>query len=208
MRLQVLNYVLTITKQDSKHKGVRFVSDNDYNKRKGDNRMNEGYDVLDIARYIVNYYIDAGNPITNLKLQKLLYYVQGGFLLELNRPCFRNNIINWRLGPVVREAYDEFKAYGNQRINDRQNIIETIDYDNKTGEINFNRRNFNINDVCSNPEIQELNSILETYIDVSSYDLVNRTHSENPWRETNQNDIIPNESIRDYFMQHPERIRG
>ncbi len=207
MRLEMLNYVLTITKQDAKDKKRKCASGKDIKDREEDIRMNGGYEVLDIARYIVNYYIDAGNPLTNLKLQKLLYYVQGGFLIELNRPCFRNDIINWRLGPVVREAYDEFKCYGNQSIDIRQSFVEVINYDNKTGEITFEQKEFNINKICSDSDLKKLDSILVAYIHTSSFELVNKTHSENPWIETNQNEIISNERIRDYFRENPQRVR-
>lgn len=33
------------------------------------------HDVSDVARFIVRKYISDGNPVTNMKLQKMLYYV-------------------------------------------------------------------------------------------------------------------------------------
>ena len=46
------------------------------------------YNVLDIAEYIINYAIKNGYAISNLKLQKILYFVQAQFLVSLNVPCF------------------------------------------------------------------------------------------------------------------------
>lgn len=37
------------------------------------------YNVKDIAAYIVDYSIENGCPVSNLKLQKILYYVQAYF---------------------------------------------------------------------------------------------------------------------------------
>ena len=35
----------------------------------------KAHEAMDVANYIVNYCIDSGHPVSNLKLQKLLYYV-------------------------------------------------------------------------------------------------------------------------------------
>ena len=48
------------------------------------------YNVLDVAIYVINYAYDAGcgESMSNLKLQKILYYIQAAFLVEKNRECF------------------------------------------------------------------------------------------------------------------------
>ena len=46
------------------------------------------YKAMDIAQYVVNYSIEKDNPVSNLKLQKLLYYIQDAFLVEKGEPCF------------------------------------------------------------------------------------------------------------------------
>lgn len=172
--------------------------------------MSKVYSSLDVARYIINYYIDAGVPVTNLKLQKLLYYIQAGFLVELKRPCFDNDIVNWRLGPVVVEVYQEYKCYGNRPIDAEQKIIKQIDYNDFTGRITLKQEKFNEEEIFSEEDILELNSILKPYIDMSSFELVNRTHDEDPWLKTKQNDIITHESIISYFTseKNKHRIKG
>ena len=50
--------------------------------------------------------------VTNLKLQKTLYYVQGYYLYRFGKPLFDDEIVNWAYGPVVPEAYFEFCSYG------------------------------------------------------------------------------------------------
>ena len=59
---------------------------------------NKIYNALDIARYIINYSIDNSYPVSNLKLQKLLYYVQANFLVNKNKQCFYQEILNWDYG--------------------------------------------------------------------------------------------------------------
>ena len=46
---------------------------------------------LQIAKYFVSLVDEeAGDSISNLKLQKLLYYAQGGYLAYYGKPGFRN----------------------------------------------------------------------------------------------------------------------
>lgn len=46
------------------------------------------YNVLDISRYIINYSNDCNYIISNLKLQKLLYFIQVYFLIEAKKTLF------------------------------------------------------------------------------------------------------------------------
>lgn len=76
------------------------------------------YHVLDVCRYIINYSNENDYGISNLKLQKILYFVQAFFLIssESKNPCFVEKIEAWDLGPVVPEAYHEYKQYGSGDI--------------------------------------------------------------------------------------------
>jgi uncharacterized phage-associated protein len=45
---------------------------------------------------------DIGDVISNLKLQKLLYYAQGFYLAIYGKALFEEDIVAWEHGPVVR----------------------------------------------------------------------------------------------------------
>jgi uncharacterized phage-associated protein len=55
-----------------------------------------------------------GEPeyLTPLKLQKLLYYVQGWTIAEWGGPMFAEPIEAWKNGPVVRAIHNQYKAKG------------------------------------------------------------------------------------------------
>jgi len=53
-----------------------------------------------------------GHSVSNLKLQKILYFIQAEFLVVKGIPCFEEEIIAWGFGPVVLEVYHEYKVYG------------------------------------------------------------------------------------------------
>lgn len=67
------------------------------------------YNVIDIARYIVNYYNEHNSRITILKLHNLLYLIQAAFVTEYNKPCFDAKIEAWSYGPVVPVVQEKFK---------------------------------------------------------------------------------------------------
>ena len=87
------------------------------------------YKALDIANWfliknnaeVVEHEADNDDyevyeKITHLKLQKLLYYAQGISLAIHDKPLFRENIVAWPHGPVVKEVYDIFCKYGRNFI--------------------------------------------------------------------------------------------
>jgi uncharacterized phage-associated protein len=68
---------------------------------------------LSVARYLIDLAAKSDeNDLTNLKLQKLLYFAQGEHLLQFGRPLFCDDIEAWKLGPVVRAVYSEYKKCG------------------------------------------------------------------------------------------------
>ncbi len=73
------------------------------------------YTALDLAKYIVSKCIKENNPISNLQLQKILYYIQREFLKN-GRPAFVDDIEAWQFGPVVPIVYYYYCGYGAMAI--------------------------------------------------------------------------------------------
>ena len=69
-----------------------------------DERTKKFIYVLDVSRYIINYCNENYYLISNLKLQKILYFVQAFFLEAKNEECFREEIEAWDFGPVIPEV--------------------------------------------------------------------------------------------------------
>ena len=142
----------------------------------------EMYKALDIARYIIFYCKENGYYISNLKLQKILYFVQAEFLVSIQIPCFRENIEAWDFGPVVPEVYHEYKHFGSSNIiEDSTDIIDLSERDKVLLE--------GIVDECSH---------------YSASKLVEITHNQRPWMNAYEkycNNVISNESIREYFEE-------
>ncbi len=69
------------------------------------------YSALDISKYIVTKCTNDSKAITNLQLQKILYYIQKEYL-KRGYCAFGDPIEAWKFGPVVREVYYYFCGYG------------------------------------------------------------------------------------------------
>jgi uncharacterized phage-associated protein len=72
------------------------------------------------SRAIANMMLEEGRrcdcPVTNLALQKLLYFAHGLFLIGYRRPLVSGYFEAWKLGPVHPAAYQAFKSFGDRPI--------------------------------------------------------------------------------------------
>jgi uncharacterized phage-associated protein len=107
----------------------------------------------------------AGIP--NLKLQKLLYYVQAWHLAFYQKPLFDGKFQAWIHGPVNREIYDRFK--------ENKLLYSTVDCDDLLDR--------NINETIDEKTQEHINNILESYARFSGTELEIMTHREDPWLE-------------------------
>lgn len=70
---------------------------------------------IDIANTFISRYGNS-HPITNLKLNKLVFYAQVESLKEYGTPLFSDEIQAWDYGPVEPDVYHVFKRYGKEPI--------------------------------------------------------------------------------------------
>lgn len=143
------------------------------------------YSALDVAKWFLRkeYYAVSVDEysMTNLKVQKLLYYAQGSFLALCDDKIFSDEIINWSFGPVVEAVYHEFKKHGKN----------PIPFEQYTDIPQFTEEEENI-----------LESVYNNFGQFSAWKLKEMTHSETPWKSTNSNDIIPLTIIKEYFVEN------
>ncbi len=155
------------------------------------------YDVVEVSRHIINYSDEKGYGIDNLKLQKLLYFVQADFLISENRPCFNEDIEAWNFGPVVPEAYHAFKHFGSSNI---PKIKSYIKYEGNN--VWSPRHVIFTDDTISQKDKNRIDSVVDTFSKYSSTYLVWVTHNQSPWKDAyiqGRNIVIPQESIKEYF---------
>ncbi|MEG1862964.1 MAG: DUF4065 domain-containing protein [Oscillospiraceae bacterium] len=80
------------------------------------------FSALELSKYIVSKCNGDAMPITNLQLQKILYYIQKEFL-RVGPPAFAERIEAWKFGPVVPDVYYYFAGNGAMPITDSYDVI-------------------------------------------------------------------------------------
>lgn len=158
----------------------------------------EMYNVLVVSSYIIKRCNELGYEISNLKLQKLLYFVQAIFLINKNVPCFKEAIEAWDLGPVVPVAYQAFKKYGSRSIPPVK-----YSYYIEDGKLwDAKKMHFEDNVIENNIDRLLIETVIKKFASRSSSELVSLTHNQKPWRETYQshrNNVISIDKIKEYF---------
>ena len=138
------------------------------------------YDVLDVARYIINYSYEKDYLVSNLSLQKLLYFVQAYFLILPDRkaPLFDDKIEAWDFGPVVPKAYNEYRQFGGTSIPYIKSYFIT-----RTGNI-WDSERVPYKDDCIDEETRKyINDVVDNFSNKSSTYLTKLTQSQAPWRQ-------------------------
>lgn len=122
------------------------------------------YNVMDIANELLKKAAEdgGGDLLTNMKLQKLLYYEQGFHLAYFNQPLFNEAIEAWQYGPVVPLVYEHYKSFGRTGLEPKSN------------------------DFCFQDKIEKslFDEVYRVYSAYSAIGLMDMTHSELPWKTT------------------------
>ena len=142
------------------------------------------YSALLIAKYIIRRCAACGKSISNLKLQKILYFVQAEFLVDIGVCCFSDAIEAWDFGPVVPVVYRVYRIYGSANIPaETSNGLPSI----------------------RSEDMDRINSIVDECSEYSASQLVEITHNQSPWRDAYykpgvNNEITP-DSIKSFFSE-------
>ena len=135
-------------------------------------------DVKQVANYIISKNSPEEGDVSNLKLQKLLYYCQGFHLAITGTPLFSAIIEHWDHGPVVPESYHEYKQYG------KSILPAVIDFDPS---------------VIPNESRSIIDEVLKVYGQFAPWKLRDMTHNEPPWSNTSDRDEITHDMLIKFF---------
>jgi uncharacterized phage-associated protein len=142
-------------------------------------------DIFDFANFFIDLSLhNEEDPMTNLRLNKLLYFAQGCSLAKRNKPLFDDDIQAWTYGPVIPAVYHCFKSYKKEPI-DR--VYRSYDPS-----------------VFSDEEFDLLLDVAREFGKFTSPTLVNISHSHSgPWHkvfDNNPGGEIKKEDIKKYFQ--------
>ncbi len=164
------------------------------------------FNILNLEREIIkmkkeeavaSYFISLGlgeneDYMTNLRLNKLMYFTQAWSLVLHDKPLFREAIEAWQLGPVIPSVYRKYRTCG-------KNPIVEVD------------PSFSL-DMLSYDEQQLLFAVMARYGEYSTHGLVDITHKPgSPWDQAFSHGIqtIQVEDIKAFFSKEkPLKLFG
>ena len=143
------------------------------------------YPVIQIANQLLLYSADKGGELmTNMKLQKMLYYQQGFHLAYFGTPLFDEDIEAWMYGPVIPVIYEEYKSYGRNGIEPNRELAFSFE---------------------QKKELALFNEVCKVYGAYSAIGLMNMTHEEMPWKSTptgeGEDHVIAKEKMQSFFKK-------
>jgi uncharacterized phage-associated protein len=141
------------------------------------------YDVAN--HFLALGWSDDGELISNLKLQKLVYYAQGFVLAILDRALFPEAIEAWDHGPVVPDLYHHYKQYGATVIPPPEGYDPDV--------------------VLSVEEQKLLNDVYLSYGQYTAWKLRDLSHEESPWKDAyarGSGTVITPDSMKSYFREN------
>lgn len=138
---------------------------------------------FDIADYFINLANETGSFISNLKLQKLVYYAQAWYLAIYGKPLFEEDFQAWVHGPVIPELYQKYKKFSWRPIDE------------------------DVNPNLPTPIQEFLSDVADEYFACDAYELERMTHIEDSWNQARGNipmdeaseAIISKEWMKEYY---------
>lgn len=156
------------------------------------------YDGREIANFVLDFCYKNEVAITNLSLQKILYFCHAYCLVRLDRPLIRHEFEAWEHGPVLPYVYHEFKDYVKSPI-----VSKALKLDLASGE-----KVEALYKLDAETETL-LADVVNFYCRVPAWNLVKMTHEKNsPWDvvyyhtdKTCPGMKISNNSIKEYYAK-------
>jgi len=126
-----------------------------------------------VANFVLDFCEARNRPITNLSLQKVIYFCHVWSLIRLRKPLVKQQFEAWQYGPVLQYLYREFKAYDDAPIARRATGINPTTGAKRIIEYAFDRETTEL-----------LGEVVEFYSRLSAGQLVNLSHVEGgPWHQ-------------------------
>ncbi len=127
--------------------------------------MARQYRAADVAAYTIAAAIELGKPVSNLQLQKILFFCQCTNLQHNGDVLFSDDIVAWQYGPVVRSVYNTYSYRGASPIRRAAKYVSGGLFDKLVpiAELDASARRL-------------ANDVLEQWIHEPAWNLVRKTH--------------------------------
>lgn len=143
------------------------------------------YDAINVAKLVINECAAEGHPVTNLKLQKILYFMWLDWYKERKEPLFDNEIQAWHFGPVIPEVYRRYRRF----------VADPIKKDDEEDQI-------------PESDARPLRELARKYNERPIGDLIEESHREgSPWARVGGDSMLYTKIDRELMIDESERCR-
>lgn len=140
-------------------------------------------DAIQVAVHV----LDLMGSVTTMKLQKLVYYAQARYIVQVGSPLFADRIEAWANGPVVPNLF--YKHSGKYMIG--KGDLDTVGF----------------SPALSHAQKKAIEEVVKRLGSFSGEQLRELTHGESPWRDARKGykpgercaNEIPVEAMRRYY---------
>lgn len=159
------------------------------------------------GRSVANFVLDVCDaerrPVTNLALQKIVFFCHVWSLVGLGKPLVKQKFEAWQYGPVLQYLYREFKDFERSPITSRAKKVNAL-----TGVLEVAAYDFD------EETDTYLRKVVLLYSGISAGNLVKLSHEKGgPWDEAwnhggavNPGMTIENEAIVRYYSTAPTSL--
>lgn len=150
---------------------------------------------MDVADCIIVEAENREKPVSNLKLQKIMYFLNVIHLLEKNEDLITDNKFEkWSYGPVIRQVYSQYAKNGPQEIKEVTTYKYLVEKNNQ-----FEVESYEFNYDQYDKDIKEfISEKIDLFLDFGPFELVEKTHMEPQWQNKNTKYYDDQKTIRFY----------
>lgn len=155
-----------------------------------------------VANFIIDIAIEKDKPVTNLKLQKIMFFLQGYCLSKYKAPLIDGSFSKWRYGPVEEEVYGDFKYYGPAPIENKSIYFNKEKIEFYSEEVNL-----------PNGFKKILQEVISKMLDVETWKLSEIVLSHSSWKDfkdeicADKAKDYTNEEIKSCFVDNKSELR-
>ncbi|HEY2839781.1 MAG TPA: type II toxin-antitoxin system antitoxin SocA domain-containing protein [Pirellulales bacterium] len=137
-----------------------------------------------VAERIIDLCNRYGDVVTNLRLQKLLYYAQAWYLAIYGAPLFQEEFEAWPNGPMQPLVFGKYRHFGSRPIDAPAGVAR-----------------------LPKQEEKHIADLLQSYGRLSGFEIEQLSREETPWRESRlglsdeepSNRVILKNAIKRYY---------
>ncbi|MDA5520427.1 DUF4065 domain-containing protein [Streptococcus thermophilus] len=138
----------------------------------------------ELADHIISVANEKGKSITNLQLQKILYFALRNSVSRIGKDVakrtYNEPFLVWRYGPVVKSEYERFYTYGASPI---------------------------VEDFQQSETYKPLNDLIDGLLDIDVFEMVHASHTHRFWKD-NEDRICGGRSDIEYPFEEVIRSNG